>query len=80
MQQEGHYGHDGPVFVFFLVAVGHYLCLPPHQLELHLWDSLRHQVLLQCWFDYDRGVLGHWCLPVHQNATKKSVSDRRDQA
>jgi len=79
MQQEGHYGHDGPVFVF-LVAAGHYLCLPPHQLELHLWDSPRHQVLLQCWFDYDRGVLGRWCLPVHQNATKKTVSDRRDQA
>ncbi|CAI9603056.1 unnamed protein product, partial [Staurois parvus] len=27
-----------------------YLCSPPHQLVLHLLDSPRHQVILQCWY------------------------------
>ncbi|CAI9615996.1 unnamed protein product, partial [Staurois parvus] len=36
---------------------GQYLCSPPHQLVLHLWDSPRHQVLLQCWYVKDQDVL-----------------------
>ncbi|CAI9589476.1 unnamed protein product [Staurois parvus] len=30
-------------------------------LLLHLWDSPRQQVILQCWYVYDQDVLGRWC-------------------
>ncbi|CAI9562396.1 unnamed protein product [Staurois parvus] len=43
----------------FLVVAGQYLCSPPHQLVLHLWDSPHHQVILQCWYVKDQDVLGH---------------------
>ncbi|CAI9599678.1 unnamed protein product [Staurois parvus] len=34
-----------------------YLCSPPHRLVLDLWDSPRHQVILQCWYVKDQDVL-----------------------
>ncbi|CAI9615695.1 unnamed protein product [Staurois parvus] len=39
----------------FFVAEGQYLCSPPHQLVLHLWDLPRRQVILQCWYMKDPG-------------------------
>ncbi|CAI9610380.1 unnamed protein product [Staurois parvus] len=39
---EGYLGLYRPVCEFLVVA-GQYLCSPPHQLILHLWDSPRRQ-------------------------------------
>ncbi|CAI9612693.1 unnamed protein product [Staurois parvus] len=55
---EGYLGLYRPVCEF-LVVVGQYLCSPPHQLVLHLWDSPRCQVILQCWYVKDQDLLGH---------------------
>ncbi|CAI9595604.1 unnamed protein product [Staurois parvus] len=62
---EGYYGLYGPVCEFLVVA-GQYWCLPPHQLILHLWDSPRRKVILQCWYVKDQDVLDCWCSPIHQ--------------
>ncbi|CAI9535210.1 unnamed protein product, partial [Staurois parvus] len=49
-------GSMGPLCEFLVVA-GQYLCSPPHQLALHLWDSPCRQVILQCWYVKDQNVL-----------------------
>ncbi|CAI9548914.1 unnamed protein product, partial [Staurois parvus] len=59
-----------PCVCEFLVAAGQYLCSPPQLLVLHLWDSPRHQVILQCWYVKDEYVLDRWCSPVHQKVAQ----------
>ncbi|CAI9583529.1 unnamed protein product [Staurois parvus] len=37
---------------------------------LHFWDSPRHKVISQCWYEKDQDVLGSWCSPVHQKVER----------